>query len=106
MMAALAEGLALADAAGLDADTLLGVLDMGAMANPMFALKGPAMAEGRHPPAFPLKHQLKDLRLSRALAAEVGARAPAAAAAEALYAEAAAAGHGDADFSAVLEALR
>lgn len=34
------------------------------IANPMFALKGPLMAQNKFPTAFPLKHAQKDLRLA------------------------------------------
>lgn len=71
----------------------------------MFALKGPIMASrSSYPPAFPLKHQQKDLRLALALADASGVSAPLAAAANARFIEARAAGHGDDDFSAVREA--
>ena len=58
----LAAGLALARECGLQQDDLVEVLKLGAIACPMFALKGPAMAAGAYPPAFPLKHQQKDMR--------------------------------------------
>jgi glyoxylate/succinic semialdehyde reductase len=67
MMAALAEAMALAEKSGLSQADLLEVLSLGAMANPMFAVKGPAVVERSYPPAFPLKHQQKDLRLALAL---------------------------------------
>ncbi|HPF71821.1 MAG TPA: NAD(P)-dependent oxidoreductase [Candidatus Krumholzibacteria bacterium] len=101
MMTAFSEGLALADRAGLDAAQLQEVLAAGAVANPMFALKGPLMAAGRDEPAFPLKHMRKDLRLARALGEAVGQRLPTAAAADALFVEALDRGLGDRDFSAV-----
>jgi len=34
------------------------------MAAPLFALKGPTIAKGSFAPAFPLKHQQKDMRLA------------------------------------------
>ncbi len=43
------------------------VVGLGAIAAPMFALKGPAMMQRTYPPAFPLKHQQKDMRLALAL---------------------------------------
>lgn len=67
MMGAFCEGMALADKAGLSQADLLSVLDLGAMANPMFKLKGPAIQNRTYPPAFPLKHQQKDMRLALAL---------------------------------------
>jgi glyoxylate/succinic semialdehyde reductase len=33
----------------------------------MFKLKGPTMLQGSYSPAFPLKHQQKDMRLALAL---------------------------------------
>lgn len=101
MMAAFSEGLALADRTGLDTDRLLEVLAAGAVANPMFALKGPQMAAGRHEPAFPLKHMRKDLRLARALGREAGLPLAVAGAADDLFVAALAAGLGDRDFCAV-----
>jgi glyoxylate/succinic semialdehyde reductase len=59
--------MALADKAGLSQGDLLEVLGLGAMANPMFSLKGPSVVQREYPPAFPLKHQQKDLRLAIAL---------------------------------------
>ncbi|GFH08343.1 uncharacterized protein HaLaN_03288 [Haematococcus lacustris] len=56
--------MALAEQAGLAQGDLLEVLGLGAMANPMFAMKGPSMQTHAYPPAFPLKHQQKDLRLA------------------------------------------
>jgi glyoxylate/succinic semialdehyde reductase len=101
MMTAFSEGLALAGRTGLDTDRLLEVLAAGAVANPMFALKGPAMLAGRDDPAFPLKHMRKDLRLARELGQGVGLALPTAAAADGLFVRALDAGLGDRDFSAV-----
>ena len=68
MMGAFAEGLTLAEKSDLDPATLLEVVSLGAIASPMFALKGPTMVKGAFAPAFPLKHQQKDMRLALALA--------------------------------------
>jgi 3-hydroxyisobutyrate dehydrogenase-like beta-hydroxyacid dehydrogenase len=38
------------------------VLDLGAMANPMFKGKGPGMIAGNFAPNFPLKHAQKDMK--------------------------------------------
>jgi 3-hydroxyisobutyrate dehydrogenase-like beta-hydroxyacid dehydrogenase len=40
------------------------VLDLGAMANPMFKLKGPKIIAQEFEPHFPLKHAQKDMRYS------------------------------------------
>ncbi|KAH7620507.1 putative Glyoxylate/succinic semialdehyde reductase 2, chloroplastic [Nannochloris sp. 'desiccata'] len=106
MMAALAEGLTLAESSGLDKKDVVDVLNLGAMACPMFALKGAAMVEGKYmTPAFPLKHQQKDLKYALELAQEVGLQVPTAVAANGEFEKAMVKGLGDADFSAVLEAV-
>jgi glyoxylate/succinic semialdehyde reductase len=56
------------------------VQDLGACSNPMFKLKGPAMTENKYPPAFPLKHQQKDMRLALSLGDEHAVSMPIAAA--------------------------
>ena len=43
------------------------MLSLGALASPMIAMKGPAIVSRKYPPAFPLKHQQKDMRLALAL---------------------------------------
>jgi glyoxylate/succinic semialdehyde reductase len=55
--------------------------DLGAIANPMFKLKGPTMLQGSYSPAFPLKHQQKDMRLALALGDENAVAMPVSAAA-------------------------
>ncbi|GIL82520.1 hypothetical protein Vretimale_11943 [Volvox reticuliferus] len=106
MMGAFCEGMALADKAGLEQSALLEILSLGAMANPMFALKGPSIMSRFYPPAFPLKHQQKDLRLALALGDSLNQALPVAAAANEAYKNAKAKGHGDEDFAAVYEATQ
>ncbi|KMT10160.1 hypothetical protein BVRB_5g119210 [Beta vulgaris subsp. vulgaris] len=106
MMNAFSEGLDLADSSGLDPRTLLDVLDLGAMANPMFKMKGPSMLQSNYPPAFPLKHQQKDMRLALALGDENAVSMPVAAAANEAFKKARSMGLGDQDFSAVHEAIK
>lgn len=106
-MAAFAEGMVLADKSGLKSEDLLEVLSLGAIACPMFALKGPGMAKGgSYPPAFPLKHQQKDMRLALLLGDELSLALPVAATANAQYLAARGEGRGDEDFCAVIEAVR
>eukprot|EP00798_Chlamydomonas_sp_ICE-L_P029603 gene29603-17882_t len=85
MMTSFAEGMALADGAGLKQEDLLEVISLGAIAAPMFKLKGPSMAEGKDELSQPL---------------------PMAAAANERYIAARAQDLGDMDFSAVLEVLK
>lgn len=47
--------------------------------------QGPSMQKGEFPPAFPLKHQQKDLRLALELADSVDQPLPVAAAANSAY---------------------
>ncbi|KAF9606090.1 hypothetical protein IFM89_023113 [Coptis chinensis] len=106
MMNAFSEGLVLADKSGLSQQTLLDVLDLGGMANPMFKMKGPGMIQNSYPPAFPLKHQQKDMRLALALGDETAVSMPVAAAANEAFKKARSLGLGDNDFSAVYEAVK
>jgi len=57
------------------------VQDLGAISNGMFKLKGPTMLQNSYSPAFPLKHQQKDMRLALALGDENAVSMPIAAAA-------------------------
>ena len=82
------------------------MLDSGAIASGMVKLKGPLMAASEHAPNFPLKWMQKDLRFALATAESVAQPLPVAAAANAAYVRAVAAGSGDLDFSAVVETCR
>ncbi|XP_058094418.1 glyoxylate/succinic semialdehyde reductase 1 [Magnolia sinica] len=106
MMNALSEGLVLAERSGLEQQKLLDILDLGGIANPMFKQKGPAMIQGSFPPAFPLKHQQKDMRLALALGDENAVAMPVAAAANEAFKKARSLGLGDKDFSAVYEVVK
>ncbi|XP_062144675.1 glyoxylate/succinic semialdehyde reductase 1 [Alnus glutinosa] len=106
MMNAFSEGLVLAGESGLDPYTLLDVLDLGGIANPMFKLKGPTMIQNSYSPAFPLKHQQKDMRLALALADENAVSMPVAAAANEAFKKARSMELGDLDFSAVYETVK
>lgn len=106
MMAAFCEGLALAGVAGLEAHDLLDVLDAGALANPMFRLKGELMAKGDFTVAFPLKHMQKDLRLAVALGDQTEQPLFTAAAVNEAFKRGRERGFGDEDFSALLKAIR
>lgn len=104
-MTSFAEALALGGKVGLKPADVLEVVGLGAAAAPMFAVKGPAMIVRSYSPAFPLKHQQKDLRLVLELGQSVDQALPMASAANGLFLTALHEGHGDEDFSAVLEAV-
>eukprot|EP00262_Sarcandra_glabra_P022066 TRINITY_DN9599_c1_g2_i1.p1 TRINITY_DN9599_c1_g2~~TRINITY_DN9599_c1_g2_i1.p1 ORF type:complete len:294 (+),score=74.68 TRINITY_DN9599_c1_g2_i1:248-1129(+) len=106
MMNAFSEGLVLADQSGLSQQTLLDVLELGAISNPMFKQKGPAMIKSNFPPAFPLKHMQKDMRLALALGDENAVSMPVAASTNEVFKKARSLGLGDHDFSAVHEAVK
>ncbi|CAN0927276.1 Glyoxylate/succinic semialdehyde reductase 1 [Linum grandiflorum] len=106
MMNAFSEGLVLAERSGLNPGDLLDVLDLGAIAAPMFKGKGPNMIKSSFSPAFPLKHQQKDMRLALALGDENAVSMPVAAAANEAFKKARSMGLGDLDFSAVHEVVK
>mmetsp|Transcript_1607 Transcript_1607/g.2357 ORF Transcript_1607/g.2357 Transcript_1607/m.2357 type:complete len:371 (-) Transcript_1607:51-1163(-) len=106
MMAAYGEGLALAGAVGLDCDTMIEVISQGAIASPMYALKGPKMVKHDHAPNFPLKHAHKDMKLASDLAKSAGVEFSVMDQAEAVFREAREdkdLNVADEDFSAVFE---
>ena len=105
MMASFCEGLALGRKAGLAQVDILEVLDAGALANPLFRLKGAAIGQGSFAAAFPLKHMQKDLRLALALGDELAQPLPSAAAANEAYKKARQLGLGDEDFAALFKAV-
>lgn len=105
MMTIFCEALALAEKAGLSSTDLLEVIDAGAMANPMFKMKGAQIVQGAFNPAFPLKHMQKDLRLAIALGDTLGQPLYSAATANESFKRAKALGLSDQDFCAVFQAI-
>jgi len=103
MMAAFCEGLALGEKAELRVADILDILDAGALANPMFRLKGAGIAVGNYATAFPLKHMQKDLRLAIDLGDRLSQPLPCAAAVNEQFKEARKEGYGDEDFSAIFK---
>jgi 3-hydroxyisobutyrate dehydrogenase-like beta-hydroxyacid dehydrogenase len=104
--AAVAEGIAVGRAAGLDLDKLLEVIAAGSGASAMLDLKARPIIERNYEPLFKLGHMLKDVRHCLAEARALGTEMRVAAAAETLYADADDAGHYDDDFAAVAEHTR
>jgi len=105
-MVALCEGLSVGTKAGLNGNDILEVIKEGAIASPMYGLKGPKILAGDFAANFPLKHQQKDVRLALALGDEVGQPMPLAASANEAFKAARAAGKGDDDFSAVFTTVK
>jgi len=104
MLMSLAEGMHLANSSGLNQSELLDILDLGAMSNPMFKLKGPSMLNRKYPTAFPLKHAQKDMKFALQLAENLGEfnKLQVSSSANKLY-EKAIEGFADSDFAAVYE---
>ncbi|MGI8802584.1 MAG: NAD(P)-dependent oxidoreductase [Solirubrobacteraceae bacterium] len=97
-----AEALVVATDQGVDLDALVAVMEAGSGGSAMLALKQSAMRAHDFAPLFKLDHMLKDVRLCLAAA---GVPFEAADAAAQALEEAAALGHGDDDFAAMLAAV-
>jgi len=104
-MAALAEGIKLAEAAELDTAVLHDLLCNGALSSPLVQGKGKALLAKSYPTNFPLKHQQKDLRLALQLSDQVRQQTPVIAATNELFKQAMARDKGDLDMCAVVTAL-
>ena len=100
--AVLAEGLALAEACGIDAALALQVLKTTPAYSTAMDTKGPKMVARDFSPQARLSQHLKDVRLIRELARRHGASVPLSEIHERLLEQAVAMGLGDADNSAVL----
>jgi 3-hydroxyisobutyrate dehydrogenase-like beta-hydroxyacid dehydrogenase len=100
--AALAEGLAFARSLGLDPAQTLEVIRAGAASSRVAETKGPRMVSRDFAPEARLSQHLKDVRLILAEARRAGALTPLSRVQLRLLEAAVAAGHGDADNSAVI----
>ncbi len=106
MMTAFCEGLSLGIKGGLDGTQILEILAAGALANPMFKVKGPMLLNNEFSTSFPLQHMQKDLRLSVALGDRLAQPLPTASAANELFKQARKAGYAEHDFSAVFNVIK
>lgn len=104
--AALGEGIALAEQAGLDTKKAMQVVGSGSGDSAMRKLKSQPMIERDYNALFKLEHMLKDVRYFLAESESLGVRTPVALSAEQLYAKAGDQGHAGDDFAAVIEAIR
>lgn len=103
--AALAEGLVLARAAGVDTAALRRVVGAGSGNSAIFALKAGPMLEHDFEPLFKLEHLLKDVRHCLAQARALGVDSSVAEAARLRYEKALEKGLGGEDFAAVMEVV-
>ena len=102
--AALAEGLALAKACGIELAGALKVLQATPAYSSIMDAKGPKMIARDYSPQARLAQHLKDVRLIRELAQRHGARTPLSDVHAELLQRAVELGYGEADNSAVIEA--
>lgn len=100
-LAGLAEGMALADRAGLQQKDILEVLGLTGLACPMMIGKGMAIIEGGFPTSHPLQHMQKDLKLSLQMGDQLDQPLPLTASANEVFKHAKRLGYGDHDTSAV-----
>ncbi len=104
--AVLAQVFVIAERAGLNLDALLAVIDSGSAGSTISKLKGEVMLTRDYQPLFRLDHMLKDVNLALDLAAETDTPFDYAQQTRILLEQASAAGFGDQDFAAVIEALQ
>jgi 3-hydroxyisobutyrate dehydrogenase len=104
--AALAEGLALIEASGLNTADAMQILANGAPGSPLVNTVGPRMTGRDYTVNFSLALMDKDLRYAIEEAKRFGLDLRTAATARALFDDALSAGLGERDFSAVIEPLR
>jgi 3-hydroxyisobutyrate dehydrogenase len=104
--AALAEGIRLIEQSDLGRDQALDVLYNGAPGSPLVKTLGPRMAARDFQTFFFLKLMEKDLTYAREEAARRGLTLETATAAISLFDRAIADGHGDKDFTAIVESVR
>jgi 3-hydroxyisobutyrate dehydrogenase-like beta-hydroxyacid dehydrogenase len=103
--AALAEGLAFAEAAGLDLELSLAVMRGSAAYSRIMDSKGERMIRGEFAPDARLSQHLKDVRLIVDTGRQAGLPMPLSTAHRAVLEEAEAAGYGDLDNSAIIKVL-
>lgn len=101
--AALAEGLGLGQALGLDLDMLRDVLSKTGANSRVIVTDGPDMIAREHDCFFSASHAAKDSGIANALAAEAGVAVPLSQATEAQYRKLISLGLGELDKSAVAE---
>lgn len=100
-LAGLAEGMALADRAGLQQKDVLEVLELTGLNCPTILQKGKAIIDGGFPTHQPLQHMQKDLKLSLNMGDQLEQPLPLTASANEVFKHAKRLGYGEHDVSAV-----
>src|SRR5262249_46777639 len=101
----LAEGLTLATKLGVEAPTILPVIQASMVRSGVMEYKAPFILKRDFSPNFPLKLMLKDIRLALGAAKEAGVKLPAVETVEEIYEMAAEDGHQELDYAATLTLL-
>jgi 3-hydroxyisobutyrate dehydrogenase len=101
----LAQALVLAQKADVNPETLLDILDHSSLSAPMYQTKGKSMLDRNFSPRFYVEHLLKDLNLILDAGKQLEVSLPGIEVARRLFSEAAAAGFGHEDYSAVVKVL-
>jgi len=104
-MQALAEALGTGKAYGLEIDKIIEILAAGVADSKVRQIKGPQVLQNDFAPRFPLKHQLKDLKLADDLTKQLEVPTPLVAAAAWTYERALKDGLGDQDTAAICSYL-
>lgn len=106
-LAAVSEGLALAEKAGFDVQQVAPLILNGPASSPAVQMKMPHITERRYDNTdFSLRWMAKDMRYALVLAAQLGIKLKTAEAAAELYRQACAKMSDELDFAAVAEAMR
>ncbi|XP_023344502.1 putative oxidoreductase GLYR1 homolog [Eurytemora carolleeae] len=100
-LAGLAEGMALADRAGLQQKDVMEVLELTGLNCPAILQKGKAIIDGGFPTHQPLQHMQKDLKLSLNMGDQLEQPLPLTASANEVFKHAKRLGYGEHDVSAV-----
>ncbi|MBF8999707.1 NAD(P)-dependent oxidoreductase [Vibrio nitrifigilis] len=106
MLSIFSEGMSLGMKSGLEGEKILEVLSAGAMANPMFSIKGAMMLAEDYTTSFPLKHMQKDLRLAVELGDKLAQPMPTAAATNEAFKLARKEGYADEDIAALYKVVK
>jgi len=106
MLSIFSEGMSLGLKANLDGQQLLDIIDAGAMANPMFKVKGPMLLDENYTTSFPLKHMQKDMRLAVDLGDKLNLTLPTAAITNESFKQARKAGYSDEDIAAIYKIVK
>jgi len=101
-----AEGLALAEASGVDPRGILAAVSQGAARSWILENLGPKMLSGDFAPGFFVRLKQKDLRLAQELGSETGASLPGTALVQQLYRGIEASGGGELGTQSLIVALR